>query len=184
MNRIWKISMLALSLLGLTLILSMVTSKKVKAEEDEGRIGYQSTVNMTGSCTGSSCVFKFPAVPAGRRLVVEHITGFVTFTAPPGPALVSASPNASAASPITEFFFTPVIPLCGTYSITPPACSDPDISTFDQLVELYADAGQTFEVGVGPINGVTFASGGGTQSMTLTGYELNCSATPCSAIAH
>src|SRR5215469_10785283 len=43
---------------------------------DTGRIAYQSTV--TNQCAGpSTCVFFFPAVPAGHRVVVQHISGNV-----------------------------------------------------------------------------------------------------------
>jgi len=43
--------------------------------DDPGRIAYQSTNDKTGICSGSSCVFQFGPVPAGHRLVAQHISG-------------------------------------------------------------------------------------------------------------
>ena len=52
---------------------------------------------------------------------------------------------------------------------------------FDQLVQLYVDAGEAPAVQIVADAGLTQVSSG---FLTLTGYLLDCTAAPCAAIAH
>src|SRR5262245_15164621 len=52
----------------------------------------------TGAFSGASpcdreCRIDFPAVPAGHRLVIQNITGFVSYTSTPLSVLVQAAPK-------------------------------------------------------------------------------------------
>jgi hypothetical protein len=54
-------------------------------------------------------------------------------------------------------------------------------AVFDQLVQLYADAGDSPIVTIEADNATVNTIDGG--SLTLTGYLLDCTATPCAPIA-
>jgi hypothetical protein len=132
---------------------------------DPGRIPYQSSVDNGGKCSGNSiCPFSFPTVPSGHRVVVQHIGGFLNFTPPTPPisiiATISTSGLTSGISPITP--------------------QDTDI-TFDQPVLFYVDASNSVNVAVFLTGGQFSANG--TEALTLTGYELDCTVAACAPIA-
>ena len=54
------------------------------------------------------------------------------------------------------------------------------LAGFDQLVQLYVDAGETPAVQLVADAGLTRVSSG---FLTLTGYLLDCTAAPCATIA-
>jgi hypothetical protein len=129
-----------------------------------GRIPYQKVANMSGQCGGqTSCVFSFGAVPAGHRLVVQHITGIGQFTAIP--TKVSILALNTQGQPILQFF----PPINGASS------------AFDQNTLFYVDAGfQPFvTMAAGPD---TFAGSNLSQNITLTGYLLDCTVANCAPI--
>jgi hypothetical protein len=103
----------------------------------------------------------FPVVPAGHRLVIQHVSGDVHFQSVPNKEVVTIVEADDGAS---EFF----VPFSNT------------VARFDQPVQLYVDAESAPIVVVVADFGVTRASGG---AMTLTGYLLDCTATPCAKIA-
>jgi hypothetical protein len=138
--------------------------------DDPGRTAYQST--LTGECF-SGCTFQFPTIPAGHRVVIQHISGFARLDGPaPGvTVIVHGGPTG-----ILGAFFDPVSTTVTT------GTSDFD-SVFDQPVLFYFDAGQNpaveFQIQQG-----TFPLLFNSNTVTITGYELTCSAaTPCAAIA-
>ena len=135
---------------------------------DPGRIAYQSTVTPTACSGNSQCFSDFPAVPAGHRLVIQHIGGFVVLTAQPTSTDVYIQDNTIG----TTFgaFFVPSNPLPSGFE-----------SLFDQAVLGYVDAGDFAIVAVDVQGNSVFNTG--TQEVTLTGYVLDCSAAPCAAIA-
>jgi hypothetical protein len=136
--------------------------------EDTGRIAYQSTVNNVGKCSGTSCLFSFPAVPANHRVVVQHIGGILDFNTVP--TNIAVFVQGGAAGFLTEFF----APIPTAFLFT----------AFDQPILFYVDALQSPQVQVFIIgNSTAFAGDSTSQFVTLMGYELDCSVSPCSPIA-
>lgn len=126
-----------------------------------GRIPYQSSTFCvsTGPVNGGfGCIFTYPVVPTGHRVVIQHISGSLEFFGPP------AEVHIIVGSPMLGAFFPPI---SGDYVL------------FDQPVQYY------FDEGVTPSVTVTVSSGGTpSASLSLIGYELTCSAaTPCAPIA-
>jgi len=133
--------------------------------DEPGRIPFQATVNKAGSCASNECFFEFGSVPQGRRVVIQRISGLNSFNAPPSQVLVFA--NNGTGQALATF-------------LAPTANST---SAFDHQTELYYDPNQIIEIQISPFP-ATFLGLNAAQSVTVTGYELNCAAAPCSAIAH
>jgi len=134
--------------------------------DDPGRIAFQSSVNMSGQCSGSSCFFTFqPTGGTGYRLVVEHVSGGFDFIGVPDQITVSIGGSA--------------------FRVTPNAASS-EFTAFDQPVLFYFDLPQVFQAFVAAAGGgAVFDSGQNvSQNITISGYILDCSAAPCAAIAH
>jgi hypothetical protein len=138
---------------------------QVRNVDDPGRIPYQSTLTGKAGNVGSQFFFQFPAVPAGHRLVIQHIgSNNLSFkTAPQREVRVSLDFGGGTSA--TSFFV---------------AFSGRAIA-FDQLVQFYGDAGDKPAVSVVADEGNSPAEDAG--SLTLTGYLLDCKAAPCAAIA-
>jgi hypothetical protein len=139
--------------------------------DNPGRIPYQSIVDQTGRCNpgGNACFWEFGNPPAGHRIVIQHVSGTVGFSATP--IGVSVLLNNGSGLALSTFF----APILNSLRFT----------TFDQPVQAYFDPSNIIEVQVG-ILGATFPNPADSFSevITLTGYELDCSAAPCPAIAH
>ena len=136
--------------------------------DDPGRIPYQST-STPQSCPagGVGLCWPFPAVPAGHRLVIQHISGVLQYPSVPNPLVVFVlDANYRAINA-----FTP--------SVIPPGTT-PALINFDQQVLMYVDASQTYSVEVWA-NGVATV---GSVPVIVTGYLLDCTSAPCAAIAH
>jgi len=130
---------------------------------DPGRIPYQKSVTSSGHPV------TFPAVPTGKRLVIQHVSidaslvGVSTSTAVTGD--ISLSPG-----PVVGQFGLTILPL-GTRTE----------AIVDQPTLVYADAGQSPTVGL-----VFFPAGPLSfdfMTAVLTGYLLDCTIAPCAAIA-
>jgi hypothetical protein len=133
--------------------------------DDPGRIPYQSVMN-TSQCGGSNyCYINYGPVPAGHRLVITQVAGLYFFNAPTGPINFDVSILGPGA------FQTGWLPQVRSSSL----------SAFNYPVTVYVDPGQTFRVAA-EVFGTTFNSGLDQQA-TITGYLLDCTAAPCSAIA-
>jgi hypothetical protein len=128
----------------------------VREADDPGRIAYESEQSMGA---GQDKVI-FPAVPAGHRLVIQHVSAIVIF-----PSVISEVTAAVFSSGAEGFS-----------SFLPPIFANS--TRFDQPIQLYVDAGNSPGVNV-TANGVV-----NTGSVTLTGYLLDCTAAPCATIAH
>jgi hypothetical protein len=144
-------------------LLAQVRAVLTSSIDDPGRIAYQSTaVNTT--CGGTSnCVLQFASPPAGHRVVVQRMSGF--FAATSHPAYFSVALGTSD-SPFLAQFLTPV-------------SANLDLSSFNEPVQAYFDSGKSIQVVVG--TDVQFSR---QNIVTLSGYEVDCGAAPCSAIAH
>jgi hypothetical protein len=139
--------------------------------DEPGRIPYQSQVDKSGSCTGAgACFFEFGSVPAGHRVVIQHVSGIASFTA--GTNAIWVQLNNGSGAPVSSFFAPQA----------PPTL----FSAFDQSVQAYFDPaafGGIIEVGVSFIGG-TDPGAGSAEIITLSGYELDCNVAPCAPIAH
>ncbi len=135
--------------------------------DDPGRIAYQSRQSPGAACPiGSGLCFTFGPVPAGHRLVVQHISAQYEFSSVPNPFSVYALDSGLRA--ITAF--SPAI----------TSTTAPVIVTFDQPVEFYIDASQTYIIEVLAL-GPTVV---GLPEVSVMGYLLDCTAAPCAAIAN
>jgi hypothetical protein len=137
--------------------------------DDPGRIPYQSTSPTPQPCPagGVGLCWPFPAVPAGHRLVIQHVSGALQYSTSPNPLLVYVLDSGFHA--INAF-----TPTANAWSSTV------QLINFDQRVQVYVDASQTYWVEV-------WASGAPTVGFVpviVTGYLLDCAAAPCAAIAH
>jgi hypothetical protein len=139
--------------------------------DEPGRIPYQSQVDKSGSCTGAGlCFFEFGSAPAGHRVVIQHVSGIVSFGGTTNAVWVQL--NNGSGAPVSTFF-TPQAPAVS-------------FSAFDQTVQAYFDPaafGGVIEVAVSLIGG-TFPGSGSAEIITLSGYELDCNLAPCAPVAH
>jgi hypothetical protein len=137
---------------------------------DRGRSPYQfsgfypDSICPTG--TGKSCRFNVPqAVPFGKRLVVEHITGDVEFAGVPNFVAISVS-NEQGGS-ILQFQLENLSPS----------------NSFERSVLFYVDGGQTYAFSA--LEGLqsSFAQGGGVgHTFGATGYLIDCGVAPCAPL--
>lgn len=140
--------------------------------DEPGRIPYQSQVNKSdGSCTGATvCFFEFGFVPAGHRVVIQHISGIVNFSG--GNFATVVSLNNGSSLPLSTFL------AAQANAIT--------FNAFDQTAQAYFDPavfGGLIEVQVDLFGG-TFPASPHAEFITLSGYELDCSVAACAPIAH
>ena len=133
---------------------------------DLGRVAYQSKIDNAGNCFEEGCSFSFPSVPAGHRVVVQHISGLVGFTAVPSYVEVQVAVSG--------------VPLPAFFAPVPPGNNDL-FSAIDQPALFYVDAPGSVQVDVTGA-GTTFHSSS-PQFVTLTGYELDCTEVACASIA-
>jgi hypothetical protein len=141
--------------------------------DDPGRIAYQVTGSHNsfhapggGSCEinfSNVCVFDPAAIPVGKRLVLQHVSFSAgTF----GGTFVQVTILTSSAN--SSNFFVPVTQAFGLAT-----------GADDKAVQLYIDGGRSLSA--------TLASDadfkGGTITLTLTGYLLDCAVSHCEAIA-
>ena len=143
------LAMLASSIQGA----NAVQPLPVREVDDPGRIPYESLQTIGAGQDR----FTFPAVPAGHRLVIQHVSAIVIFP--------------SDVSDVTVAVTSPE----GFSTFLPPIFANS--TRFDQPVQLYVDAGNSPKVVVGANSAVNIGSA------TLTGYLLDCTAAPCAKIA-
>ena len=130
--------------------------------DDHGRIPFVS--GFSNSCAGTLCSYTYAAVPVGHRVVIEHISGALIYNTAPTQVIgfVRDSQNTTA-----QMQFN-VTPLNGT------------VAYFDQPVLYYVDGGHNPLIQFTSNTNFNPAAG---QNLTLVGYELDCNAAPCAAIA-
>lgn len=140
---------------------------------DPGRKPYFATSGTTTSanCTDTfTCQFSFVPVPAGERLVVQHVALFIQANS--GSAATVYVGSSSGAFGETFVAAT----------VAPVALGGSEIA-LDQPVLVYLDAGVTPLVRVQfPTGGVNTSDTMLVQQAVLSGYLLDCAAAPCSAI--
>ena len=128
---------------------------------------YQATIAPLEIQQAGQGFADFPAVPAGSRLVVQHVSVFTQIVT--GTIVLAQIRNDAGAK---TSFFVPVAPANG----------GPRVATVDQSVQLYFDGGTvphvTYSIDAGSLNTVTGAF------VTISGYLVSCTGSPaCSPIA-
>ena len=124
----------------------------VKNLDEKGRNPYQQS-GATG-CNGSGlCDFAFPAVPAGKRLVIEHVSANVN----PNPGVGVNGTFLEGAGGFTVF------------SLPGTSMATPELIAVNQTVLAYFDAGQT------PFYRVAWStsSNPGAFQVTISGYLVD-----------
>ena len=134
--------------------------------DDPGRIAYQAIQSKSG-CS-NLCQIEFAAVPLGKRLVIQHVSGSLGLNGPPKSVVVNLAKDNVANSGVSAFF-TPVVAGAATNSFA---------SVFDQPVLFYIDAGGKPTI-LASADSSTISNG----QVTLTGYLLDCTVNTCAAIA-
>ncbi len=147
---------------ALTTGTTVQVSGAIRNLDDPGRVPYQSTVSAT--CSGAQCGFGLPFVPLGHRVVIQHIGGILDFDAPA--TKVDAFVDDNQGRFVTAF----PVPVSSSVS-----------AAFDRPVLFYIDQSQRVTVIVFVL-GANFISAE-ANAVTLSGYEVDCNAAPCSAIA-
>jgi hypothetical protein len=130
------------------------------------RIPYQSDVTLT-NCF-SQCVFQFSTPPAGYRLVVENVSGFLEL-----------DPSSAAPAGDLQNLHLPHNNLWGLNAPLGPNAFGVVTSGLNQTVRAIFDPGDLPRV-------VIFATflPGSPQYATLSGYLENCALTGCPAVQH
>ena len=155
-------------------IVNPAASPALKSRVDEpGRTPYAiSIVNPSSSqvsCAGQGfCDLFSPPIPAGQRLVIQHISGLVDSVPDPGTpigVLLQSSTN----NAFNAFFIS--VALRGGGAV---------YSQFDQPVLVYVDAGGAALVDLrAPNLNTNFI----IVNISLTGYLIDCTVISCAAIA-
>jgi hypothetical protein len=144
--------------------------------DEPGRSPYQAQVTGTSSvnCSGGfSCSFTFTAVPAGHRLVVQHVTMFIQPIAGSVPARVGLL-STTLPTFVGPMFFA-------TVQGGPPNYSNSPI-VFDQQVTAYYDDGDNPKAFIDGIS-INLGIPASNQVATLIGYLVDCgAASSCSPI--
>ena len=147
-----------------TTVLNPATAPALTSSvDDPGRLAYQSS--GFGDCSPGptfGCEISFSAVPAGHRLVVQHVSG--GFRDPTGVIVQLGSTTSGNVESVFSHFL---------------AISVNSLSAFDQPVLMYVDAGDYPEVNLSNLGSTAFSP---LFEMTLTGYLLDCTASPCAQI--
>jgi hypothetical protein len=125
----------------------------VRNVDEKGRVPYMQGAFQTCSAGNTFCDMSFPAVPAGMRLVVEH---------------VSANIGVTAGSSIKGTF---LLANGMVFSLPGRAMATPTLVGVNEQVLAYYEAGQV------PVYRVVFsaASASGTATSVISGYLVNLS---------
>lgn len=139
---------------------------KTSSVDEPGRNSYQFLKNLQ-PCSGTFCEATTPAVPDGKRLVVQHVSAFGALTSAGTFVEVVVSSGTSGSSRVFSTFAPPIFGSPGSQGFA-----------FDQTVLGYADAGSAVTV---------FISTNGSLNNTaadfiVTGYLVDCTVNQCAPI--
>ena len=111
-----------------------------------------------------TCFFNSSVVPAGKRLVIQHVAVEISILgAPTGAPTIIRNGSTNAPGPVLSSF---LVPFNGGSALV------------DQAVQFYVDAGGSFGAFVEAIGGTLIGA-----EMNFTGYLLDCTVNQCAAIA-
>ena len=150
---------------ALPAIAQTVRAALTQSTDEVGRIPYQAS----SSCSGdSTCYADFPAVPANKRLVITHVSGYVQ--------------QRETAGAVGEIFLLGIAPL-GSKPVPESLLTfqngAQDTAIFNESVLTFMDAGYAPRILVGSDGGPSLLE---LYAVQLSGYLLDCS-TNCAAIA-
>jgi hypothetical protein len=143
--------------------LSVTVTNPAAPVDQPGRIAYQSFQQSPSPCAPTGCSFLFPAVPAQHRLVIQSVSGVVNFSNVPTAIEVSLFDGKNSQGGVATFFAPFVL----------------STAAFLQPLLLYIEGQGLPVVNVQLLGAGTFPQG----TMTLSGYLLDCAASPCAPIS-
>jgi hypothetical protein len=146
--------------------------------DEAARVPYQvqlllPAISCEGLATLISCRGSVTGVPAGKRLVVQAVSGaFNSYSTAP----TNGQVQVSTISPSAEYFAVPSISTVRIFSLilNEPAY----FSAFQAHETVYVDGGAPVNISV-ELSGSSSIS---FQSITVTGYVIDCTAAPCAPI--
>jgi len=131
----------------------------VKNVDEPGRNPYQASVST--NCWGTYCFLSFPAVPAGKRLVIEHVAGWIVAGTNSSTIVAALRPQGTAGN-LDANPSDPVVPL-KLFDVT----QDAQQLGVNTPVHFYAEEGESPKVTI-------FSDAGlGTTAFSLTGYLID-----------
>jgi hypothetical protein len=138
--------------------------------DNPGRTPYQVVKGPEEGCGRFvNCTYDFPVVPAGHRLIIQHVSGSL-FTTP------STLDNV-----MVTLSFRPIPTTTGLASIWFFAPVKGGHAIFDQPVLFYVESGSSAQVEVSTnFDGITADFGG----VTLIGYMIDCANISCAPITN
>lgn len=84
---------------------TQIRAALVKNTDEPGRLPYQHRVDFpNANCNTTTCVLPFPAVPAGKRLVIQHVSiiASASTNTPPNWVAFGEASSPNVAAPNTE----------------------------------------------------------------------------------
>jgi hypothetical protein len=159
-------------------VMNTPAAPAIAASIDEpGRAPYVTSVLELGKNCGAGfeCDFSFTPVPAGHRLVVQEISGFIQFNFSPG-GWIEVFLSASGA-PYGQGQTIVNLTTFGNTTFGGTRAS------FTQPLHAYFDAGDVPVISVQARNG-SFPNDTSTEVGELRGYLIDCTAGPCAATVH
>jgi hypothetical protein len=143
------------------------TPVSVTSLDDPGRHPFEATAGDTFESVGEFAIADFPLVPAGKRLVLEYVS--VLARIPSGQRLLQVELTPLASNAI---HLLPAPTFTGTGAITPLL----DHYVTSQDLRLYVAGNSQLRV----VAERDSTLGHGTLLVSISGYLIDCSASPCS----
>jgi hypothetical protein len=149
---------------SVTVVNPATNPARTSSVDEPGRAPYQFFKNLQ-PCSGGVCQVTTPTVPAGKRLVVQHVSAFGALTSPGNFVEVVVSSSSSVLS-----------------TFAPPLFGNPAGAqgfAFDQIVQGYVDAGSEVTVFISTNGSFNNAA----SDFVVTGYLIDCTVNECAPIA-
>ena len=152
--------------------------------DDPARVPYQGSVRQWCFLADPACDFTFPAVPAGKRLVVTHASGYFSSRETASSQFIFVSVRRGGND---DIFLPTSYQGCGPGSPVP--CPN-SIFVFNQAVQEVYSAGETPVVRIATgdrgyplVGSVSNSPLPANNTVTLSGYLVDCTAAACQPIA-
>jgi hypothetical protein len=140
-------------------LLAQVRAALVKSVDEPGRVPYQARQTSSQKFGGDAEYAFFPVIPAGKRLVVTHVSGIFNFgkTSPVFVRVFAATPD-----------FAPIGAYPGPYISLAPIFKENTIAEFSSPIQFYVDEGLAPSIFATPTFGNTLAT-----NFTIVGYLVD-----------
>jgi len=140
-------------------VVNPATSPVPTLAQDTARAPYQSSVDNTNVCSGSSCTFTFGNIPSGHRLFGTRISGRFAYTVLPNNFAVEINVDGQ----FNSAFFV-------------QGSSTALFSVFNNPVPFVLDSPSSVSVTVTLVGNNAAFTAGSPQIVNLYGEEVDCSA--------